>query len=103
MYRYDYSKTISITESTTDADPGTREFKFEGVLILEVNGKVSNGVKAVLRFDSPKMILPDGFWFSPQADDPVLVKEKTKAIARAMETAIKLDGGSDVPILSTTY
>src|SRR5436190_15690644 len=53
VYRYDYIKTVHIVESSTDIDPGTRDFQFEGVLILEVNGKAPNGVKAVLRFDSP--------------------------------------------------
>ena len=90
VYRYDYVKTIHIVEQSGDSDPGTNDFIFEGVLILEVNGKAPNGMKAVLRFDSPKITLPDMFWFSAQGDEPAVLKEKTKTVARAMEASIKI-------------
>ncbi|HLX64318.1 MAG TPA: hypothetical protein VKX17_23800 [Planctomycetota bacterium] len=90
VYRYDYSKLIHIVETSTDTDPGTRDFGFEAVLILEVTGKAANGVKAVLRFDSPKLTIPDEYQFLAPADDPSVQLDKAKTVARTMEGVIKV-------------
>lgn len=93
VLRFDYSKTIHIDETSTDADPGRRDFSFESILILEIKNRTQSGTFAVLHFDAPHVVMPDAYWYSAQADDPVDLpaqKDRTKAIVRTIEGAIKL-------------
>jgi hypothetical protein len=89
VLRYQYTKSVLMNEDSDGKNAEQREFEFDAVLILEIKSKSQNGVMAILRFDSPRVSMPDYYWFSSQGDAPLLQKDKGKAVSHAIEGAIK--------------
>lgn len=89
LFRFDYSKTITTRQPNEDGRIEDRQTEMAAVLIIEIKSVTASGAAATLRFDSPRVTLPTIRFFSAQADDVELQPEKTRAIARAMEGAIK--------------
>ena len=99
VLRFDYEKTVSISAPAPldksgapvlPPDPLARKFKFNAVLIIEINKTRTEPLQtAVLRFDSPRVEIPESFWFSSQSDEVALLKDRDKSIERAIEGAVK--------------
>ena len=103
IYRFDYFKSILIqqngSKNKTVVDVEDKRTEVSGVLIIEVKPldeknkanptPESQGISAVLRIDSPKIALPDIWFFSSQFNSPELQKEKNRAVSKAIEIAIK--------------
>lgn len=84
VYRFDYYKAITLAPNLKEpADQ--RKTEVAGILIFEV---ASEG-KATMRFDSPRVTLPEVIIYSSQSDDPETQKEKSRVIGKAIEGALK--------------
>jgi len=91
VVRFEYYKRVEISENApldkkgqpaVPPDPLKRFFEFAAILIIEVNKGKSTGTEqlGVLRFDSPRIDIPDEYWFSPQLDEVTLTTDKDKAL-----------------------
>jgi hypothetical protein len=86
VYRFEYSKTTTIS-SSDPADPAQpRKTEIGGVLILEIS---TESTAALLRFDAAHIALPPVEIYSSLTDDPEPLKDKNRIIARAVEGALK--------------
>lgn len=88
IYRFEYSKTLTVTP----ADPGDttepEKTDITGVLILEV---AADGNSSMLRFDAARLTLPPAIIFTSGSTEPAPdpVKDKNKVVAKSMESALK--------------
>jgi len=89
LFRYEYAKTIAVTQPDEEGKTGERVTSFSAILILEIKAVTPTGATGTLRFDSPRVVLPPIKYFSSQADDPEDLADKSKAVAHALEGAIK--------------
>lgn len=91
LFRYDYAKTVTVTQNDENGKPEERKTELAAVLILEVKSAPPGGAASgTLRFDSPRVTMPVLRTFSSQVDAPEVQTDKNKTIARAMEGAIKV-------------
>jgi hypothetical protein len=91
LFRYDYSKTVTVLQNDENGKPEERKTELAAVLILEVKNAPAGGTASgTLRFDSPRVTMPVLRTFSSQIDAPEVQADKNKTIARAMEGAIKV-------------
>ena len=84
VYRFDYFKSITLAANLKDPTD-QRKTDVAGILIFEV---ASDG-KATMRFDSPRVTLPEVIIYSSQSEDPEVQKDKTRVIAKTIEGALK--------------
>lgn len=98
VYRFDFYKAITLipqpggtgsgadpAAATIPASADTRKTEVAGILIFEV---ATEG-KATMRFDSPRVTLPDVIFYSSQSEDPEVQKDKNRVIGKAIEGALK--------------
>src|SRR5262245_5971702 len=72
LLRYDYLKTVTITQPDDSGKPEERKTEFAGVMILEIRSVANGAASGSLRFDSPRVSLPVLRTFNSQADAPEL-------------------------------
>ncbi|HYF49243.1 MAG TPA: hypothetical protein VEJ63_07555, partial [Planctomycetota bacterium] len=89
VFRFDYSRTITLKQLGDDGKPTERVTEVSGFLIFEIKSVTPSGASARLRIDSPHVTLPEVTVYSSQYDDPELRQGKARAIARAMEGVLK--------------
>ena len=89
LYRFEYSKVITIKQPNEEGVVEDRQTEISGVLILEIKSVSGAGAAATLRFDSPRVTLPTIRFFSAQYDTVEAQVDKTRSVARAIEGAIK--------------
>lgn len=85
VYRFDYFKSITLAPNLS-APADQRKTEVAGILIFEV---ASNGKSATMRFDSPRVTLPEVVIYSSQSDDPDVQKDKNRVVGKAIESALK--------------
>jgi hypothetical protein len=101
VYRFDFYKSITLSplassgtagapaEPADSANPASaadqRKTEVAGILIFEV---ATDG-KATMRFDSPRVTLPEVIFYSSQAEEPEPQKDKNRVIGKAIEGALK--------------
>jgi hypothetical protein len=98
VYRFDFYKSITLSPlpsstgtTATPAEPANpanadqRKTEVAGILIFEV---ATDG-KATMRFDSPRVTLPEVIFYSSQSEEPELQKDKNRVIGKAIEGALK--------------
>ena len=89
VFRFEYEKSILLKQPDEDGKIEERNTQVSGVLILEVKTVSAAGAAAVLRIDSPRVTLPEYSLFSSQYDKPQAQPDRTRAVCRAVEAAIK--------------
>jgi len=89
VFRFDYSKTITIKQLDEDGKPAERVTEVNGFLIFEIKSVSPSGAAARLRIDSPHISIPEVTLYSSQFDDPEVQAGKGRAVARAMEGVLK--------------
>lgn len=90
LFRFDYLKTVTLVQPDESGKAEERKTELAAVLILEIKNSTPGGpASGTLRFDSPRITLPVLTTFSSQVDAPEIQADKNRAIARAMEGAIK--------------
>lgn len=89
LYRFDYSKTVTVSPPKTTEGPDVRKTVVAGVLIFEITEVTAEGAVAKMRMDSPRIELPQIEFFSSQFEEPELQKDKDRIVANAMKGAIK--------------
>ena len=82
------TRTITTVAENGD-EPKDHVFSFTGVLIIEVKTQDENGASGFLRFDSPRVEMPESYWYQSTFDEPKLESGKAKQMCRAIEGAIK--------------
>ena len=82
-------KTITLVQPDWNQQPETHRTEIAGVLVFEVKSVAEETAEAVLRFDSPRVSLPDSWTFNGLVTAPQSDKERSKALARALEAALK--------------
>ena len=81
VYRFEYSKTLTLS-SNDPADPmDPQKTEIGGVLILEI---ASEGTAALLRFDGARIVIPPVEIYG-DTDEPELLKDKNRIIGKAVE------------------
>jgi hypothetical protein len=89
VLRFDYSKTIVVQQPDADGKMSEQTTDVAAVMILEIKSVSAAGTSAVLRFDSPRVTLPELTMFLAQSEKPESQLAKSRATARAAESAIK--------------
>jgi len=89
VYRFEYSKTVTVSPLNTNDGPDVRKTVISGVLIFVITEVTPAGAKAKMRMDSPHVTLPPIELYSSQENDPVLQKDKDRVVAKAIEGTIK--------------
>ncbi|MCY3023439.1 MAG: hypothetical protein NTW87_31040 [Planctomycetota bacterium] len=90
LYRFEYTKTITIRQPDENGVIGERCTALAAILILEIRDVASGTARGTLRFDSPRVTLPPISFFSAQANEPDPQVEKSRAVAHTLEGAIKV-------------
>jgi hypothetical protein len=89
VYRFDYSKTITVAPPNTTEGTDVRKTTIAGVLIFEVTEVTPDGALAKMRIDAPRITLPPIEFYSSQFENPELQKDKDLVVAKAMQGTIK--------------
>jgi len=89
LSRFEYSKKITVKQPDEKGVTVERTTEAKAVLVLEIRNLTPAGAVGTLRFDSPHITLPAIKFFSAQYDEPEDQPDKSRAVARALEGAIK--------------
>jgi hypothetical protein len=89
VLRFEYCKSTCIVQPDENGKSVERQTEVSGVLILEIRSVSPAGASALLRLDSPHVTLPELSLFSSQYDGPQPQQGKSRAVARAIEGALK--------------
>lgn len=89
LFRFRYAKTISVRQPDENGAVSARTTEVEAVLILEIKSVTPAAATGTLRFDSPRINLPPIKFYSALAELPDELVDKSRAVARALEGAIK--------------
>lgn len=90
LYRFEIFKAITVTLPDDKGNLELRRTEMSAVLILELKALTPEGASGVLRFDSVKLSLPEMELFTSLDFSPQLQKEKTRLVAEAMQSALKV-------------
>jgi hypothetical protein len=93
VYRFEYEKKIEVTQPDENDKEEKRLTTVNAVLIIEITGVEeaagSTAARGTLRYDSPRLSLPEVVTFTPGVSQPEVQKDKNRTAARAMEGAMK--------------
>jgi len=89
LYRFEYSKTTTVSTPNTAEGADVRKTTVSGVLIFEISEVTADGALAKMRMDSPRVTLPPIELYSSQFENPELQKDKDRVVGKAIEGAIK--------------
>jgi hypothetical protein len=89
IYRFDYSKTVTVGPPQKTEGTDVRKTVISGVLIFEITEVTAEGATAKMRMDSPRVSLPPIEFYSSQFEEPELQKDKDRVVGEAMKGAIK--------------
>ena len=89
VYRFDYSKTVTVAPPGVTEGADVRKTTIAGVLIFEITEVTADGALAKMRMDAPRITLPPIEFFSSQFENPELQIRKDEVVAKAMQGTIK--------------
>ena len=89
LFRFEYSKKITVKQPDEKGVLVERTTEAKAILVLEIKGLSPAGASGALRFDSSHITLPPIKFFSAQYDEPEDQADKSRAVGRALEGAIK--------------